>query len=251
LPAVLILLPPSETKRDGGADGSRLDLAQLSFPGLEPQRRALVDAVIALSHNPEVAAAQLKLGPKLAFEIERNRTLASTTLLPAMDRYTGVLYDGLDAPSLSPAARQYLADHVVISSALFGLLHAGDPIPAYRLSHNSALSVGALKTVWKAAIARELGEHPGLILDLRSEAYVGLGPIPEGSTSAYLRVVSRGADGTVRALNHFNKKGKGEFVRALAQASPHVDTLDDLVEWARSNGIDLATNAEGELELAV
>jgi cytoplasmic iron level regulating protein YaaA (DUF328/UPF0246 family) len=249
--AVLILLPPSETKRDGGTPGSRLDLARLSFPNLEPQRQAVVDAVVELSRNPEAAAIQLKIGPKLAFEIERNRALASAALLSAMDRYTGVLYDGLDAPSLDPAARQYLADHVVISSALFGLLHAGDPIPAYRLSHNSSLSVGGLKTLWKAAVARELGEHPGLILDLRSEAYVALGPIPEGSTSAYLRVVSRGSDGTVRALNHFNKKGKGEFVRALALSAPDIHTIDDLIEWSRNNDIDLALNARGELELAV
>jgi cytoplasmic iron level regulating protein YaaA (DUF328/UPF0246 family) len=248
---MLILLPPSETKRDGGAAGSRLDLAQLSFPRLEAQRRLTVDAVIELAQDPEVAAARLKLGPKLTFEIERNRALASTALMPAMDRYTGVLYDGLDAPSLDSAARAYLAEHVVIASALFGLLHAGDPIPAYRLSHNSSLSVGALKTVWKAAIARELSEHPGLLLDLRSEAYVALGPIPAGSTSAYLRVVSRGADGTVRALNHFNKKGKGEFVRALAQTSPRIDSVRDLIAWARARSIDLAVNTQGELELAV
>jgi cytoplasmic iron level regulating protein YaaA (DUF328/UPF0246 family) len=248
---VLILLPPSETKRDGGAVGSRLDLARLSFPRLEPQRRAAVDAVIDLAQDAELAALQLKIGPKLAFEIERNRTLDTTALLPAMDRYTGVLYEGLDAPSLDPRSRQYLADHVVISSALFGLLRAGDPIPAYRLSHNSKISVGALKTHWRAAIARELSEHPGVVLDLRSESYVALGPVPAGSTAAYLRVVSRGADGAVRALNHFNKKGKGEFVRVLAQSAPSVVTLQDLVDWARESGVNLARGAEGELELTV
>ena len=127
---MLILLPPSETKRDGGAEGSRLDFSRLSFPRLDSQRRAAVDAVIELSQDADAAAAQLKIGPKLAFEIERNRTIASAAVLPAMDRYTGVLYDGLDAPSLDSTARAYLAEHVVISSALFGLLRAGDPIPA-------------------------------------------------------------------------------------------------------------------------
>ncbi|PRY69608.1 hypothetical protein B0I08_102285 [Glaciihabitans tibetensis] len=248
---MLILLPPSETKRDGGAEGSRLDLRELSFPGLDAPRRAAVDAVITMAQDPVQAAAHLRIGPKLAFEIERNRTLANTALLPAMDRYTGVLYDGLDAPSLDASARAYLAKHVVIASALFGLVGAGDPIPAYRLSHNSTLAAGPLKTLWRTAVTRELEAHPGLLLDLRSESYAALGPLPAGSTSAYLRVLSRGKDGTVRALNHFNKKGKGEFVRALALSAPNVDTVDDLLDWASSHGLELARGAVGEINLTL
>ena len=49
--SVLILLPPSETKRDGGA-GSPLALDRLRFPSLHPVRREVVDAVVSLVRRP-------------------------------------------------------------------------------------------------------------------------------------------------------------------------------------------------------
>ena len=56
-----VLLPPSETKRDGGAEGSVLDLAELAFARLNPTRRAMLAAVRSLSSNRAVAAAALGL----------------------------------------------------------------------------------------------------------------------------------------------------------------------------------------------
>jgi cytoplasmic iron level regulating protein YaaA (DUF328/UPF0246 family) len=248
---VLVLLPPSETKRAGGDPGSFLDLGSLSFPALTEHRRATLSALGALSQDPVAAAAALKIGPARAVELERNRVVHSSPVMPAIDRYTGVLYDGLDAASLPPAARAYLSEHVAVASALFGLIRSADAIPAYRLSHNSALPSLRLKGHWRDAIAAELAAHTGLILDLRSESYVGLGPAPVAPHVAYLRVMSESADGARRALNHFNKKGKGEFVRALAVSGATPETLDDLVSWARSRGIHLERAVAGGLELTV
>ena len=99
---MLILLPPSETKRDGGA-GSPLALDRLSFPELHPVRREVVDAVVALSDDRDVAIRALKLGPKQAGEVDRNRAIPSTPTMRALERYTGVLYDALDAATLTDA----------------------------------------------------------------------------------------------------------------------------------------------------
>jgi cytoplasmic iron level regulating protein YaaA (DUF328/UPF0246 family) len=248
---MLILLPPSETKRDGGAPDTALDLGALSFPALTSARSTALAAVASLGSDPEAAAAALKIGPKLAFELDRNNSVDRSPLLPAMDRYTGVLYDALDAPSLDAAGRLFLADNAVIASALFGLLRAGDPIPAYRLSHDSRIGAVRMKALWRAAITEALASHDGLILDLRSESYVELGPVPAGANSAYLRVVSEHADGTHRALNHFNKKGKGAFVRALAASGIPHDSVDSLLEWAPAHGVRLAPGAAGEVLLIV
>lgn len=244
-----ILLPPSETKRDGGAEGSALDLAALGYRSLNPVRRRMLAAVRALSRNRATAAAALKLGATQLFEIERNRVLWHSPIMAAMDRYTGVLYEALDAHSLSVAARVFAADHVVIQSALFGLLGAADPIPAYRLSHDSRVPGHPLGRTWREAIASELARLPGLILDLRSEAYVALGPAPE--SARFLRVVTEGSGGPRRALNHFNKKGKGEFVRALLKAGIDHPDVDSLLRWAHTVGIRLEVGAPGELQLVV
>ena len=249
-----VLLPPSETKRDGGADGSALDIGALGYRSLNPVRRRMLAAVRTLSRNRETAAAALKLGATQSFEIDRNRALRHSPVMAAMDRYTGVLYEALDSPTLPAAARAFAGEHLVIQSALFGLLGAADPIPAYRLSHYSRVPGHPLGRTWREPIADELARMPGLILDLRSESYAALGPAP---TSAwFFRVVTEEPVGTEsggarRALNHFNKKGKGEFVRALLEAGVDHPDVDSLVGWALSAGIRLETGAPGELELVV
>ncbi|WP_371743621.1 YaaA family protein [Herbiconiux sp. SALV-R1] len=249
---VLILLPPSETKRDGG-EGAALDYAALSHPALTRVRKPLVRRVAALARTPEEMMQRLKLGQKLAFEVERNRVVAKSPTMPAMDRYTGVLYEALDAPELDPTARAFAAEHVRIHSALFGLVGAGDPLPAYRLSHDSRLDAPSIKSVWAEAISKELLAHRDeLVLDLRSEAYVHLGPVPAAVSRAYfLRVVTTGDDGVRRALNHFNKKGKGELVRALVQHGENFGEVDELIEWGATSGHRLSLTPEGELLLEV
>jgi cytoplasmic iron level regulating protein YaaA (DUF328/UPF0246 family) len=248
---MLVLLPPSETKRDGGVEASALDLTALRFPELTPSRKAALSALKTLSRNLAISTGALGLGPKQRFEIDRNRVVASSPVMPAIERYTGVLYDGLGADTLSAPARGWIDDHVLINSALFGLVGAGDPIPAYRLSHNSRLPGLSLKKHWRAPLTALLERQPGLILDLRSEAYAALGALPQRPDAAYLRVVTATGDGRSKALNHFNKKGKGTFVRALATAGVDHANIPSLLEWATSVGIRLERGAPGELELFV
>lgn len=248
---MLIVLPPSETKRSGGVEGSQLDLSLLSYPSLSKARRTVLSATKSLSSNLQTMALALKLGPSQHFEVIRNRELRSSPTLSALERYTGVLYDALDAAGLDLAAREFAGRTVVIHSAMFGLLGANDPIPAYRLSHNSRLPALSLKEAWRNPVSAELGAHSGLVLDLRSEAYVELGPVPAAVDSYYLRLVSVGVDGQKRALNHFNKKGKGEFTRALIIAGIDHPNVESLLSWARSNSLRLELGAPGELILEV
>jgi cytoplasmic iron level regulating protein YaaA (DUF328/UPF0246 family) len=248
---MLVLLPPSETKRDGGTRSRSLELASLRFPHLASERAAVLAAVDALSADPVLASAALGLGPKLAFEIERNRLLATSPVMPAIERYTGVLYDGLEAQALSAAEREWVDRHVLVNSALFGLIGAGDEIPAYRLSHDSRLAGLPLKKHWRMSLADVLATQTGLLLDLRSESYAALGPLPARDDAVYLRVVTQTETGQKKALNHFNKKGKGVFVRRLAAAGIDHASVDDLLEWAASAGIRLERGAPGELELTV
>jgi cytoplasmic iron level regulating protein YaaA (DUF328/UPF0246 family) len=247
---LLILLPPSETKRDGGA-GEALDIASLRFPRLSPIRRKVVRAVRSLSRDEAASAAALKLGRTQLHEVARNRAVAESATMPAIDRYTGVLYDGLDAASLSPAAREFAGRNVVIHSALLGPVGALDLIPAYRLSTSARLPGLRLKEVWSAAVSKELVRSDGLVLDLRSESYVALGPVAAHPDAHFLRVVTGSDDGQKRALNHFNKKSKGEFTRALLTDAVELGTVTQLLEWAGAAGFRVATGRPGELELTV
>ena len=105
--------------------------------------------------------------------------------------------------------------------------------------------------VWVAVGSAFAEAAPGFVLDLRSEAYVALGPLPSSVRSVYVRVVTDTEEGAVRALNHFNKHAKGAFVRALARDRPTVDGVADLRAWADSAGWRLVDGDEGEIALVV
>jgi cytoplasmic iron level regulating protein YaaA (DUF328/UPF0246 family) len=228
---VIVLLPPSETKAEGGTGA--FALGRLSFRPLTPQRRTVVDAVVALSLDPVEAARVLRLGSKGGAEVDRNRRLRRAPVLPAIERYTGVVYEGIGAPTLQPAARAWLEEHVLIASALLGLVAAADPIPAYRLSASTALPGIPLARHWSAPVAAVLARGRDWVLDARSSGYAAFGAAP--ATSGALLVET--PDG--RALNHFNKLHKGRLVRALAQSGAAVSSREDLLDWSRGSGLRL------------
>lgn len=247
---MLLLLPPSETKRPGG-EGSPLALSSLAFGGLTTQREAALDALTVLAADGDAMARALKLSDRQRGEIRVNAAVRSAPTMPSIDRFTGVLYDALDAGTLTAEARAWLGRHAAIQTALLGPVGALDAIPAFRLSAGQRLpGIPPLKTHWSVPTREALATASGPIVDLRSEAYRALGPVPLELPQAYVRVVEAGADGTVRALNHFNKKTKGIFTREIASAAPSITSLDELVAWSRSAGLDMrAGETAGELLL--
>jgi cytoplasmic iron level regulating protein YaaA (DUF328/UPF0246 family) len=242
---MIFLLPPSETKRDGGAPDSALDLGRLSFPQLTRARRASLSALVSVSRDVEASMSALKIGPRLRGEVDRNRRVRKSPTMPALARYTGVAFDPLAADTLSAAAWEWASEHVLIHSALFGLVGAADPIPAYRLSHDSRVPGLSLRTNWRAPLGRVLNSFDAPVIDLRSEAYVELGPAPAGS--AYVRIVSD-EGGRRRALNHFNKKTKGALIARLLASRPKLASLSDFVDWSRDEGMAIEEDG-GELVL--
>lgn len=229
-----ILLPPSETKRPGGT-GAPLDLAALALPRLHEKREQVAAALVALSADPSRAQRVLKLSDRQRGDVDSNRMLRTAPTMAAVDRYTGVLYDALDAASMDRAARRWLGEHVLVHSAPFGPVGALDDIPAYRLAAGTALpGIPPLRRHWAEATTEALAEND-FLLDLRSEAYVALGPVPDSVRSVYVRVVT----GAGRALNHFNKKAKGDLVRRLATTRPRSHTADGLLAWAEKSGLRL------------
>ena len=247
---MFVLLPPSETKRSGGGFAS-LDIDSLAFPALNRRRRTVVRALKTLAKDEDATVRALKLGRTQLAEVQRNATVVTSPTTPVIDRYTGVLYDALAADTLSADARAFAGEHLLVHSALLGPVGGLDLVPAYRLSHDSRLPELSLKKHWAGDVSVVLEKAGGLLLDLRSEGYVALGAAAGHPQRFFLRVVTEGADGQTRALNHFNKKSKGEFTRALLQNGQDFGTVEDLLAWATAAGLTLRPGAANELELVV
>ncbi|MFM6966209.1 MAG: peroxide stress protein YaaA [Rhodoluna sp.] len=219
---MLFLLPPSETKRSGGGSLT-IDQVALTFGGLNGAREVVMQAAGA-------------------------EALLSAPTMRAIDRYTGTLYGAIHGRGLKGTPTEHNAltsdeskrakQTVLIQSAMFGLIPSTDHIPEYKISPSKNLGGLNLKQVWSQAHAaiwpRLTG---GIIIDLRSKAYADLAPIPAEIEHYTVTVEVEYPDGSRRALNHFNKKAKGQLVRAALTAKKAPESLRELKACAKRVGL--------------
>jgi cytoplasmic iron level regulating protein YaaA (DUF328/UPF0246 family) len=246
---MLVLLPPSETKAPGGsARRGPLRLESLSFPTLNTVRSRLLDELVALAADPASARRVLKLTDHQDAELALNVALRDAATMPALHRYTGVLYDGLGYRTLDADARRRANKRIVVVSALFGALRPTDPIPAYRLSGSTILpGAGSLRRLWAAALGPVLRDA-GFVVDLRSGAYQALAPVPGAVT---VRVLTPGADGELGVVSHFNKHYKGQLAQALVATPGRIGSVAGVMDAAADAGLKLVRTGPTTLDLLV
>jgi cytoplasmic iron level regulating protein YaaA (DUF328/UPF0246 family) len=244
---MIFLLPPSETKEPGGKKIAK----SLTHKELDKTRKLLQLALIEICKSPKIAAKALKLGPKQLGEIAVNLDLATPKCLPALDRYTGTLYDALKDGGVTAGMRTRASKAVLIQSSLFGLISAGDEIPNYRLSASSKLPGMNLKSLWQEAhevvwstFSKEI------VIDMRSKSYAELAPVPSHLVCYALDVVLEDQEGERTRLNHFNKRAKGQFLRS-ALISPAPKTIADLKTVAKLANLKLEVSGKKLLLITV
>lgn len=239
-----MLLPPSETKAPGG-DGPPLNLDQLSHPELTPVRAKLADAVVDLAADVPASLDALGLSPRQEDEVGRNAALWSSPTLPALERYTGVLYDALDIGSFTKAQLAKAERRLAVASALFGIARGADRIPAYRLSGGTSLpSLGTLRALWRPVLEPVFAGMDELIVDLRSGAYAALARIPDAVT---VRVVTAGG----KTISHHNKAYKGRLAASLAKGPREPSTVDGLLTAVSKAGFDVQRTGDHEIDLVI
>lgn len=241
---MLILLPPSETKSVPPA-GDPVNVSALSWPQLQPQRERVLKALMKVSAQKN-ALDILGVGASLAPEVQRNTELLEAPTAPALEIYTGVLFDAVHPASFTQPQRHAAEESLVVISALWGAVRAADRIPAYRLSGATALRglgrSGGIKmsTYWKPHLNRHLGPstEDDVVVDCRSATYAAaFQPAPANTVT--VRVVQL-VNGQRKVVSHNAKHTRGLVARFLLEqqaAGAQLDTVHhvaDLVgqRWA-------------------
>jgi len=217
---VLIIVPPSESKRLALGHGRPVDLDALSFPELTAVRTQVLDALIATSTRPD-AAKRLQVGPSVAALVTQNASVRELPALPVLEIYSGPLHAGLDAESLSGAAMARAGQALVVASPLWGLLRPVDRIPAYRLHICSRLiGMDWLKPTWRPVLGPTLAQAAGpdgIVVDLRSPNYQAMGmPTGLGERIVNLHVGLGSGAGFIGDV--VAKRVRGEAARLLLES---------------------------------
>lgn len=196
-PQPLLLLPPSEGKAPGGT-GPRWAAGTMRDAGLDRARATVLRAAAA-------AGAVDRRGPTL----------------PAMERYTGVLYKELAWGTLPAPARRRGEDRVRVVSGLWGVVAPSDPVPHYKLKMSARLDdLGRLSAWWKPRLAPVLAERTAgaVVWDLLPNEHALA--MDWGACSPARRVTVRFVDASDRTVSHWNKVLKGALVRWLLTDQP-------------------------------
>ncbi|MBI2425923.1 MAG: peroxide stress protein YaaA [Candidatus Hydrogenedentes bacterium] len=199
---MLILLPPSEGKSEIPGKSSFRD----AEPALLPNATAVLRW---LKRQPRKALPALYKvsSPEKALEIhQRNLALFDAPVLPAIQRYSGVVYDHIAFDTLTTPA--HARKRLLIVSALFGLIPASAQIPWYKLGMTPQLA-----KLWRPINTRRLHEFAQgqPVLDLLPQASARALDYPHRITVDFKLA------GGKKSAGHFGKAIKGKFVRFLLE----------------------------------
>ncbi len=226
----LAILPASKGTAPGGDGPAWKDVCG-------PHGRQVAEA-LAMAADLLDDAAFAKLVEAPASRVDEARALAAGVVdaptLPAMQRYTGAVHGAADPGSLTDDAADRFATHVAYLSALGGLVHAADPLPAYRLPMAANLhGVGPLAAFWRDRVEVALGE--GLeagapVWVLTSGEYERALSFPVGLRRVDVSFVEakRGKDGSPPSAAV--KQARGLLARRLVQ-QPGLATHPDGLGW--------------------
>jgi cytoplasmic iron level regulating protein YaaA (DUF328/UPF0246 family) len=248
---VRVLLPPSEAKNPGGR-GLPLARRRRRQPIEDSREEVLqgLDRLLAGAGNIDAARSLLLPDSVAAGALADNQRVRTAPTMPALDRYAGIIYDGLFLQPLSDGARAVANRELLIFSGLFGVLRGGDPVPAYRVPAKAWLpGLGVLATFWRPRLDVLMPSllDRDLLIDLRSNDYAAMWqPAGRGLGAGRLvsvRVLSPRPDGSLGVISFASKLAKGRLTAALlerrAAGQPVQAVADIAAAWAVAGGSDL------------
>lgn len=144
----------------------------------------------------------------------------------AVFAFTGDVYQGLDANSLSETELNYLEKHIRILSGLHGLLRPLDGIKPYRLEMGTQINIGRKKNLyefWKTEVTQNLNEliaqsHGDLaLLNVASDEYFKAIDTRKLKFPVVKANFFDRKNGEYKMISFFAKKARGMMARYIAK----------------------------------
>ncbi|MCB2109364.1 MAG: peroxide stress protein YaaA [Rhodobacteraceae bacterium] len=211
----------------------KLDFSPGSQPAPSTAPVHLKDTAILAERAKKLSAGDLRrlmhLSPKLA-DLNHARFEAfdlknRTNTKPAIFTFSGDVYIGLDAKTLTDDDIAFAQKHLGILSGLYGVLRPLDAIQAYRLEMGTAFKTDRGKNLhefWNAPLTKAINstlarmKAPTLI-NLASDEYFNAIDADKLKAPVIQPVFKEIKNGKAMALSFFFKKARGMMARYIIQ----------------------------------
>ncbi|WP_298139494.1 peroxide stress protein YaaA [Flavobacterium sp.] len=196
-----------------------------------------IDKVLK-KQKPKQLMDLMSISDKLAdlnWQRNQERNVAEMTVenaRQAVFAFSGDVYIGLDAYSLSEEKINVLQDKLRILSGLYGLLKPLDLMQPYRLEMGTKLPIGKNKNLyefWKPIIAKQLNlelEKEELFVNLASNEYFDAVDVKTLKVPVITPEFKDYKDGKLKMISFFAKKARGMMVRYIIDSN--AQTIEDL-----------------------
>lgn len=195
-----------------------LDTLEKMGNPISNETQAVIDALASLSLE-ELASLYKISEERTSEEEQRIQALKSGTAktYPALKLFDGLMYRNIRRMDWTETEAAYVQDHLLITSALYGVIPALTPIAPHRLDFLMKLKVQgkSLKTFWKAVYDQTLQEEELIISLLSSEFETVFSKEIQDRMVTFKFLEEK--NGQLKVHSTISKKARGAFVTALLE----------------------------------
>lgn len=206
---IIYLLPPSEGKKIGGD----VTTENLSFAFDKPYE-------IAKNATPKDLKCK---DARYEQAMILNSNIINSEKLPAIERYTWVMYNAIDYSGMNQDAKSYFDESFFLMSWLYGMLKANDTISNYKLP----IETKGLYSFWWDSITQTLNKiGADYVVDFLPNAYKKMIDFTKLNSNLIQVDFFQYKWEELKKMTHGVKKVKGEYIKNLCENMPQsIDKL--------------------------
>ena len=194
------------------------EIPSLEAKPLCPESQAVLNELARYSAQ-ELESFYKISAEKAQEEYDHIQTLKNETATnyPALHLFDGLMYRNIKRDDLTKEEQTFLEKHLMITSALYGVIPAFEPIAPHRLDFLMKLKVDgkSLKTHWQTAYSEAL-EGDNLIFSLLSSEFETVFPKEIREKMVTFKFMEE-RDGKLKIHSTISKKARGAFLTALME----------------------------------
>ena len=185
---------------------------------LRPESQAVLDALATYSAQ-ELESFYKISAEKAQEEYDHIQALKNETATnyPALHLFDGLMYRNIKRDDLTKEEQTYLEKHLMITSALYGVIPAFEPIAPHRLDFLMKLKVAgkSLKSHWQSAYEESMKDQE-LIFSLLSSEFENVFPKEIREKMVTFKFMED-RDGKLKIHSTISKKARGAFLTSLTE----------------------------------